>query len=806
MLNEKKLSKAELDKREDIIMKMKKNKSALVKKYGKDAEKVMYGRATNIAKKQAESMENTKIKEMIKSALMGPMVDPEVGEDRYREEQDLATVSHALDQLEAKLKAHDWYYMMSDDHRVYTNGRHEQSEIRSIMDDLEGLGYGKDAKDLYNQYAPHKEGGPSFRMKEAKGKDMDKDGDIDSDDYLAARDAAIKKAKGEVKEDGVGDVIDPAEYGDIGAAYLKGFNKPHSLNLDQLETLGRKIVKQLYKGDFKAAKAKFLSETVLNEDKVEALMELRNILDELQVLGDQARNIIKENFPSFLSKGEAYGAFDMGSSSNRYDTTLASIVADIEEYGDEEDEDMMQEDMDLGHQDNEPHMLKGDLYRIGKYAMELYQMVDGFEGKGEVDFPHWWQSKIIKAKDYLVGAKHYLDFEVKEPQIDAMVDVAQDVEAIDEAAGKFVVRPCSNPGTPFAVWQTSKDGENDKRIEGFKTKEDAQKFADEKNSLDEANVSWSTIHSEPTRSELIAVKIQKAMNAHRGDDVKMYQLQAARRKMNLGDLDRAEEIADRYLEEDIDEGVFDRVKAKVAGAAAGATQAVKNVGAAIKGDKDALKSTAVASGMAKLKVKAKSLDKDLVSVQNDINKLFPTATLEKNPKLKAVIDQYKAVLQNTKNLNTQIASGEVSGVAPKSSNSTTDNAGESGDKKTGTKAKFNNQVYDVFQDAEGNKYVNVDGKQIPVGGSGKEDAKKGPVRDEKGRFVTNKKPDIKPELIDNNYEMTKKIYSYKGKNYQVQMDKKTKEEFFKHEDGRVMDIAQINKNAKVKKPAKPATK
>ena len=77
---------------------------------------------------------------------------------------------------------------------------------------------------------------------------------------------------------------------------------------------------------------------------------------------------------------------------------------------DMEDEDMMNEDLDLGHQDDEPGMLKGDLYRIGKYAMELYQMMDDLEGKGEVDFPHWWQSKIVKAKDMIVGAKHYLDF------------------------------------------------------------------------------------------------------------------------------------------------------------------------------------------------------------------------------------------------------------------------------------------------------------------------------------------------------------------------------------------------------------
>ena len=60
----------------------------------------------------------------------------------------------------------------------------------------------------------------------------------------------------------VEDVIDPADYGDIGRGYLKGFNRPHSLNDDDLETLGRKVVDSLYKGDVEAAKAKFIDEVM----------------------------------------------------------------------------------------------------------------------------------------------------------------------------------------------------------------------------------------------------------------------------------------------------------------------------------------------------------------------------------------------------------------------------------------------------------------------------------------------------------------------------------------------------------------
>ena len=79
------------------------------------------------------------------------------------------------------------------------------------------------------------------------------------------------------------------------------------------------------------------------------------------------------------------------------------------------------EDFEVGHQDNEPHMLRADLYRIAKYAAELFMMLKEYEDR-ESDFPHWWQAKIIKARDYIVGAKHYLDGEENLAAIDAMME------------------------------------------------------------------------------------------------------------------------------------------------------------------------------------------------------------------------------------------------------------------------------------------------------------------------------------------------------------------------------------------------
>jgi len=234
MINERKLTKSELEDREDIIMKMKGNKRDLVKKYGKDAEAVMYGRATNMAKKKTENMRDPKITELIKDALKNP-----------------------------------------------------------------------------------------------KKADLDKDGKLS--DYEKTRGAAIEKSI--AKED-----LESGEYGDpkVGNYDITSQNDNEASDIEALSAAG------------------------------------------------------------------------------------------------------LEEDIDIGHEDNEPGMLQGDLYQIGKSAMEIYQLLDDMEGEGEVDLPSWWQAKIFKAKEAVVGAAEYLDFELKEPAIDAVVDTVEPLDIEVDPLGETV--------------------------------------------------------------------------------------------------------------------------------------------------------------------------------------------------------------------------------------------------------------------------------------------------------------------------------------------------------------------------------
>tara|TARA_R110002110_G_scaffold40435_3_gene129314 strand:+ start:16235 stop:19039 length:2805 start_codon:yes stop_codon:yes gene_type:complete len=78
-------------------------------------------------------------------------------------------------------------------------------------------------------------------------------------------------------------------------------------------------------------------------------------------------------------------------------------------------------DLDVGHQDDEPSMLKKDAYDIAVYAAKLYKQLDKYDQMdGEVDFPHWWQKKVTLARQYISSAQHYLDAEEKQPMIDAL--------------------------------------------------------------------------------------------------------------------------------------------------------------------------------------------------------------------------------------------------------------------------------------------------------------------------------------------------------------------------------------------------
>ena len=72
-----------------------------------------------------------------------------------------------------------------------------------------------------------------------------------------------------------------------------------------------------------------------------------------------------------------------------------------------------------GHTDDEKDMMMKQLYQMGMYCVELYKMMGTLPDN--TDFPHWWQSKIVKAADYVGAAKHYLENEIEAPGVEVSV-------------------------------------------------------------------------------------------------------------------------------------------------------------------------------------------------------------------------------------------------------------------------------------------------------------------------------------------------------------------------------------------------
>jgi len=71
----------------------------------------------------------------------------------------------------------------------------------------------------------------------------------------------------------------------------------------------------------------------------EAVVELNYYMDKLQQISDEVKQIMRQTFPEEYHRGVSYGAFDFGSSSNKYDTTFEAILDDLASVGDDIEDD-----------------------------------------------------------------------------------------------------------------------------------------------------------------------------------------------------------------------------------------------------------------------------------------------------------------------------------------------------------------------------------------------------------------------------------------------------------------------------------
>ena len=348
MPNERKLTKSELKKREDIVMDMKKNKRELTKRYGKDAEAVMYGRATRLAKQKSESMNPDKIREMIKSSLKNPKKADlnKDGKLSSYEEKRGAAIEKSMKEME-----------MNDPILMKMRAAAAKDEKPDF-----GKEYGEAVQKAYNSSNLAK---LNFLRKE--------------------RSQLMSDMEQEAEPEG-GPIAD--EYG----------SKLNRIDKAIAKLSGRK-------------------EMTYDQAIAEATR---------QDLG-MSSSISKRRAKSALMNPSNDGSKVYGLDKDGKRVELKS-VDDLDKFMKFELDADLNEDIDLGHQDNEPGMIKAQLYHIGSYAMELYKMMDGLEDMGEVDFPSWWQSKITTAENMIAGAKHYLEFELKEPAIDAFVSMSDELE------------------------------------------------------------------------------------------------------------------------------------------------------------------------------------------------------------------------------------------------------------------------------------------------------------------------------------------------------------------------------------------
>ena len=458
MLLERKLTEIELESREAVIQGLLGNKRNLVKKYGRDAEKVMYGIATKKAKSKVEEMNKDKIRELIYKALTKEDNDPsgEYLEGDPGEHVEEGTCGYGEDgKIGRKPAGPHLNKEAVDIHNVNVFGYETKyfkvcPTAKAFMDKVVAGEYG-DMSERKNEIIRIAKLHDLLFMRELRAlkdpnyaKKIVTSGEVE---YIADEikdnsvDLGIPRADLDYVDNHVNIIFDAANKID------ESLNEGHGLgqkDLDTIESLRNqieqgsldskkrdeyvKVLDFLIKSNILQDKTKDLSKGKVNENAAqdEAIMDLRNLADEIEEKAEEAREIVRQNFPNELSRLDGYGVFNMIYSDNRYNVTLGKFIDNLEDgdYDDLDDENYpMEEDLDVGHVDDEPGMLKAELARAGKMIQMLYRAIDKYDGKGEVDFPQWWQSKIIKANDYLDSAFDYLDGKENVAKIDAMIDM-----------------------------------------------------------------------------------------------------------------------------------------------------------------------------------------------------------------------------------------------------------------------------------------------------------------------------------------------------------------------------------------------
>ena len=365
MLNERKLTQNELDQRQIALKGLLQNKRSLVKKYGKDAEKVMYGIATKQAKTKQEAMNLENLKGMIEAALQNPKKADlnKDGKLSDYEEKRGAAIEKAMDIKEVEEDVIDTVTLdvplfirlleFAKEDAADDMALHDVAEKTIALNKQKGILSMEDYDALVPAEAPIDENlslddeAKIYWMQKLRNKQIDRL----PDDPIKAYVAQMAK---DLKED-------------LDAGHQDDKKYPSFANpLEGFPTEYKELLKNLQRSNDP-------------DERTELINKM---------------NVIRKNLK-------------LKPLSNVYATQKAK---DLEE------------DLDVGHQDDEPHMLKSELIRAGKMIQMLYQKIDKYDKiGGEVDFPQWWQKKIINANAMLDSAFDYIDGEEKVAQIDAIM-------------------------------------------------------------------------------------------------------------------------------------------------------------------------------------------------------------------------------------------------------------------------------------------------------------------------------------------------------------------------------------------------